>query len=174
MSVLSSLRLTPEQVRRMTASARKVDPTIKAPKSGKNRRPAVSWLWQMLLKMSEGQRLTLRSIMNETGKTRGTVAAAVSSVLRHGLIEVEVQGHGGRPVSTWVRTEKPHTPPHFASRFYKAICRAKPGTKFDYFDKRATSRQAALHNFNRGVEAGVLVKQGTSPHRETVWRRTAK
>lgn len=174
MTALQRLGLSPDAVRRMTASARKIEPKIKLPKSGANHRPAVSWLWQMLLKMPEGQRITLRSIMDETGKTRGTAAAAVSSVLSHGLIEVDIQGHGGKPVSTWVRTEKAHTPPHFASRFYKAICRSKAGTTFDYFDKRATSRQAALHNFKRGVEAGVLVKQGTRPHRETVWRRTAK
>ena len=171
MSVLSSLKLTPEQVRRMTASAPK--PTKRT--ESKNGRDTVpSWIWEWIASLEDGTEFTTDDVVAKTGKIKPTAQSAIRLALKRGLIDVAKKGVPGIGIRQFTRTEIQTTPKPHESQAMARIRALKAGAVVDYLTIKATSEQAGIHVLRRASAAGLLKPAEWRVRSGTVYRRVTK
>ena len=99
MSVLASLRLTPEQVRKITSTP-KTDSTPTtitfigknmnpvhgpSPRRGGRQKPA-TWFWMWLVNLDPKRLFTVEDVMRECGKTRSSTVTSIHAARNHGFV----------------------------------------------------------------------------------------
>lgn len=98
MSVLSSLRLTPEKVRRITQTPTRSTLTAPqigrplqhpvagpSPRRGGRQKPAV-WFWMWLVNLDPERLFTVEDVMQACGKTRSSTVTSIHAARNHGFV----------------------------------------------------------------------------------------
>lgn len=174
MSVLASLKLTPEQVRAMTGAKPTLAPRSNPKARGTMNRTVPAWIWNWILTLPEGAEFGLDDVVAQTGKIRPTAQTGVCLAVRRGLVEVIQRGTPGTGIRQFTRTDAGTEPNPRDSHTMARIRALKPGTVVDYLRIKAVSQQAAIHMLRRGAQAGLLKPAEWRVRSGTVYRKVTK
>ena len=124
MSILSSLRLTPEQVRKMVAAqakqriAPKEDSTPTtitfigknmnpvdgpSPRKGGKQKPS-TWFWMWLVNLDPQRLFTVEDVMRACKKTRSATLTSIHAARNHGFVETAQKRNFNGDKSLYRRT----------------------------------------------------------------------